>query len=66
MNDDFGQPYLSGNSTTSVEDICKIVLTIEFDLEDGHLLYIIGDPVVLGCWKQNTAILMSHTEHANI
>ncbi|XP_058747844.1 ribonuclease E/G-like protein, chloroplastic isoform X2 [Vicia villosa] len=54
------------NSTTSVEVPCKIVWTVEADLEDGHLLYITGDPSVLGCWKPNMAVLMSPTEHANI
>lgn len=55
-----------GNSATSVDDLCKIVWTVEADLEDGHLLYITGDPAVLGCWKPNMAVLMSPTEHTNI
>jgi len=66
MNDGSGLPYLSGNSTTSADDLCKIVWTVEADLEDGHLLYITGDPAVLGCWKPNMAVLMSPTEHTNI
>ncbi|CAI8585716.1 unnamed protein product [Vicia faba] len=55
-----------GNSTTSVEVPRKIVWTVEADLEDDHLLYITGDPDVLGCWKPNMAVLMSPTEYANI
>ncbi|GAU45170.1 hypothetical protein TSUD_245360 [Trifolium subterraneum] len=66
MNDESGQPYLSGNPTTSVDDLCKIVWTVEANLEDGHVLYITGDPAVLGSWKPNMALLMSRTEHANI
>ncbi|CAK8537720.1 unnamed protein product [Lathyrus sativus] len=54
------------NSTTRVEVPCKIVWTVEADLEDGHLLYITGGPAELGCWKPNMAVLMSPTEHANI
>lgn len=54
------------STTTSVEVPCKIVWTVEADLEDGHLLYITGDPAELGCWKPNMAVLMSPTEHANI
>jgi hypothetical protein len=66
MNDESGQPYLSGNPTTSVDDLCKIVWTVEANLEDGDLLYITGDPAVLGCWKPNMALLMSPTDHDNI
>ncbi|KAK7385490.1 hypothetical protein VNO78_31212 [Psophocarpus tetragonolobus] len=55
-----------GKSATSVDELCKIVWTVEADLEDGHLLYITGDPAVLGCWKPNMAVLMSPTEHVNI
>ncbi|XP_028214063.1 ribonuclease E/G-like protein, chloroplastic isoform X1 [Glycine soja] len=54
-----------GKSATSVDELCKIIWTVEADLEDGHLLYITGDPAVLGCWKPNMAVLMSPTEDAN-
>ncbi|XP_019431595.1 PREDICTED: ribonuclease E/G-like protein, chloroplastic isoform X1 [Lupinus angustifolius] len=55
-----------GKPTGSVDELCKIIWTVEADLDDGHLLYITGDPAVLGCWKPNMALLMSPTEHANI
>ncbi|XP_028200298.1 ribonuclease E/G-like protein, chloroplastic isoform X5 [Glycine soja] len=55
-----------GKSATSVDELCKIIWTVEADLEDGHLLFITGDPAVLGCWKPNMAVLLSPTEHANI
>ncbi|TKY56428.1 Ribonuclease E/G protein [Spatholobus suberectus] len=55
-----------GKPATSVDELCKIIWTVEADLEDGHLLYITGDPAVLGCWKPHMALLMSPTEHANI
>lgn len=54
-----------GKSATSVDELCKIIWTVEADLEDGHLLFITGDPAVLGCWKPNMAVLMSPTEDAN-
>lgn len=66
MNDGSGQSNFSGKPATSVDELCKIIWTVEADLEDGHLLYITGDPAVLGCWKPNMAVLMSPTEHANI
>lgn len=39
---------------------------MEADLAEGQLLYISGEPVALGCWKPETAILMSPTDHSNI
>nr|KYP45338.1 Ribonuclease E [Cajanus cajan] len=54
-----------GKPATSVDELCKIIWTVEADLEDGHLLYITGDLAELGCWKPNMAVLMSPTEHAN-
>jgi len=66
MNNGSGQFAFSGKSATSVDELCKIIWTVEADLEDGHLLFITGDPAVLGCWKPNMAVLLSPTEHANI
>ncbi|RDX95050.1 Ribonuclease E/G-like protein, chloroplastic, partial [Mucuna pruriens] len=66
MNDGSGQSDFSGKPATSVDELCTIIWTVEADLEDGHLLYITGDPAVLGCWKPNMAVLMSPTEHVNI
>ncbi|KAF7833213.1 ribonuclease E/G-like protein, chloroplastic isoform X1 [Senna tora] len=56
----------SGKQSTCVDELCKISWTVEADLEDGQLLYITGDPAVLGCWKPTMAIPMSPTEHANL
>ncbi|XP_057442316.1 ribonuclease E/G-like protein, chloroplastic isoform X2 [Lotus japonicus] len=66
MNFESGRSDFSGKPTTSVDELCKIIWTVEADLEDGHLLYITGDPAELGCWKPNMAMLMSPTEHTNI
>lgn len=66
MNYESRQSEFSGKPTTSVDELCKIIWTVEADLEDGHLLYVTGDPAELGCWTPNMAALMSPTEHANI
>ena len=66
MNNEHGQSDISGRPTTNVDELCKIIWTVEADVEDGHLLYITGDPAVLGCWKPKKAVLMSPTEHANV
>jgi len=66
MNNKSGRSDFAGKSATSVDELCKIIWTVEADLEDGHLLYLTGDPAVLGCWKPNMAVLLSPTEHANI
>ncbi|KAL6330538.1 hypothetical protein AAG906_040468 [Vitis piasezkii] len=55
-----------GNSSTAFKGLCKVIWTIEADLEDGQLLYITGDPNVLGCWEPDMAVLMSPTEHTNL
>ncbi|KAK9134008.1 hypothetical protein Scep_013536 [Stephania cephalantha] len=41
------------------QEVCKVLWTIEADLEEGQLLYITGDPAPLGCWNPEMAILMS-------
>ena len=53
-------------STATFKGMCKVVLTIETDLEAGHLLYVTGDPSALGCWEPEMAVLMSPTKHANL
>lgn len=55
-----------GLSTATFEGLYEVVWTVEADLAEGQLLYISGEPVALGFWKPETAILMSPTEHANI
>lgn len=55
-----------GNSTSTSKGLCKVVWTIEADLSDGQLLYLTGDPNVLGCWEPDIGILMSPSEHANM
>lgn len=58
--------YISGNSSTAFRGLCKVVWTIEADLEDGQLLYITGDPNVLGCWEPDMAVPMSPTEQTKL
>ena len=48
------------------EGVCKVVWTIEADLEVDQLLYLTGDPITLGSWEPNMAIQMSPTHHANL
>ncbi|CAJ1970604.1 unnamed protein product [Sphenostylis stenocarpa] len=55
-----------GKSATNVDELCKVIWTVEADLEDGQLLYVTGEPAVLGCWKPNMAVLLSPTENTNI
>ncbi|XP_062107107.1 ribonuclease E/G-like protein, chloroplastic isoform X2 [Humulus lupulus] len=52
--------------TATLKGTCKVVLTIETDLKAGQLLYVTGDPIALGCWDLEMAVLMSPTEHANL
>lgn len=56
----------SGESSTTFTGLCKVVWTVEADLAAGQLLYITGDPVVMGCWEPEMAILMSPVQQANI
>ncbi|KAA0059215.1 ribonuclease E/G-like protein [Cucumis melo var. makuwa] len=53
----------SGEGKTGV---CKVVWTVEADLEADQLLYLTGDPIALGSWEPNMAIQMSPTHHANL
>lgn len=55
-----------GKSASAIQGLCEIVWTVEADLEASQLLYITGDPSVLGCWDPDMAILMSPTEHENL
>ncbi|XP_059449230.1 ribonuclease E/G-like protein, chloroplastic isoform X1 [Corylus avellana] len=55
-----------GKSSTTLKELWRIVWTIEADLTAGQLLYITGDPDVLGSWDPEMAILMSPTEHTNL
>lgn len=44
----------------------EVVWSVEADLGDGQLLYLIGDPIALGCWDPHTALLMFPTQHLNL
>ncbi|KAF8409769.1 hypothetical protein HHK36_005848 [Tetracentron sinense] len=56
-----------GNSDPPGQELCKVLWTVEADLADGQLLYITGDPIALGCWEPESAVLMSpSSEHANL
>ncbi|KAL5794363.1 hypothetical protein ACOSP7_002957 [Xanthoceras sorbifolium] len=55
-----------GLSPNPFEGLCEVVWTIEADVAPGQLLYITGDPGVLGCWDPDMAILMSPTEDGNL
>ncbi|CAK7349156.1 unnamed protein product [Dovyalis caffra] len=53
-------------STTVCRGLCELVWTVEADLAAGQLLYITGDPVVLGSWDPEMAILMHPTSRPNL
>ncbi|GLT51136.1 hypothetical protein SLA2020_245660 [Shorea laevis] len=55
-----------GLSIPTFQGLCKIVWIMEADVEEGQYLYITGDPVALGCWEPEIAILMSPTGQTNI
>ncbi|KAG9448523.1 hypothetical protein H6P81_008488 [Aristolochia fimbriata] len=55
------------NMDTSPWDLCKVLWCIEADITDGQLLYVTGDPLGLGCWEPEMAILMSPSnEQSNL
>lgn len=54
------------NNTVCQEGLCELVWTVEADLAPGQLLYVTGDPVVLGCWDPEMAILMHPISHPNL
>ncbi|KAL3573060.1 hypothetical protein D5086_026964 [Populus alba] len=54
------------NNTVCQEGLCELIWTVEADLAPGQLLYVTGDPVVLGCWDPEMAILMHPISHPNL
>ncbi|XP_068636891.1 ribonuclease E/G-like protein, chloroplastic [Aristolochia californica] len=55
------------NMDTKPRDLCKVLWSIEADIADGQLLYVTGDPLSLGCWEPEMAILMSpSSEQSNL
>ncbi|KAF9623666.1 hypothetical protein IFM89_003698 [Coptis chinensis] len=58
--------FLLDSTTSSPQQLCKVLWTVEADLADGQLLYITGDPISLGCWEPDTAVLMFPTQHTNL
>ncbi|XP_042498170.1 ribonuclease E/G-like protein, chloroplastic isoform X1 [Macadamia integrifolia] len=65
----FRSPVMSvskGNFSISCRELCKVLWTIEANVEDGQLLYITGDPTALGYWEPEMAVLMTPAEHSNL
>lgn len=56
----------SGLSSSPFEGLCEVVWTVEAEVAPGKLLYLTGDPDVLGCWDPDMAILMSSSEDGNL
>lgn len=57
----------NGESALTCKGICKVIWSLEADIEDGYRIFITGDPVSLGCWEPEMAILLSpSTECANL
>ncbi|XP_073002315.1 ribonuclease E/G-like protein, chloroplastic isoform X3 [Typha latifolia] len=48
-----------GDSAITCRGLCKVLWTIEADILDGNLIFITGDPVTLGCWEPEMAVLLS-------
>lgn len=63
---DVAHSDFSGHSTIPSKGLCEVVWTVEADLAAGQLLYITGDPIVLGCWQPEMAVLLCPTEHENL
>lgn len=57
---------IADETSITSEGLCKVVWTIEADLEADQLLYLTGDPIALGSWEPNMAIQMSPTDRANL
>lgn len=57
---------ITDGTSIASEGVCKVVWTIEADLEADQLLYLTGDPIALGSWEPNMAIQMSHVDHSNL
>lgn len=57
---------IADGTSIASEGICKVVWTIEADLEADQLLYLTGEPIALGSWEPKMAIQMSPTDHANL
>ncbi|CAO2201342.1 unnamed protein product [Urochloa humidicola] len=47
------------DSTTTCKGFCTISWNLKADIQDGHLIFITGDPVTLGCWESNMAVQLA-------
>lgn len=57
----------NGERAMTCKGLCEVHWSIEADIADGHLIFITGDPVTLGCWEPEMAVVLSPcTEHANL
>lgn len=59
--------FFSGDSALTCKGLCKVLWNLEADIADDYPIFITGDPVTLGCWEPEMAILLSPcTECANL
>ncbi|XP_073098580.1 ribonuclease E/G-like protein, chloroplastic isoform X2 [Elaeis guineensis] len=49
----------NGDSALTCKGLCKVLWNLEADIADDYLIFITGDPVTLGCWEPEMAILLS-------
>ncbi|KAJ3698275.1 hypothetical protein LUZ61_001980 [Rhynchospora tenuis] len=64
----FSSPSMSQISDVSgvaCKGLCTVLWSIETDIADGFVMYLIGDPVALGCWDPNLAIPLSRSFHTS-
>jgi len=59
--------FLSGDSAKKCKGFCKILWSIEAEIADGCIIFLTGDPVNLGCWEPEMAVvLFPSSERANL
>lgn len=52
--------FLTEDSTITCKGkgFCTISWNLKADVEAGYQIFITGDPVTLGCWESNMAVLL--------
>ncbi|KAJ0989715.1 hypothetical protein J5N97_008071 [Dioscorea zingiberensis] len=60
-------PLRNGDSAVTCDGLCNVLWSIEADVGEGYLIFLTGDPVSLGSWEPDMAVLLSPSkEHANL
>lgn len=57
----------NGDLSKACKGLCTVLWSIEADIAEGYILFVTGDPVILGCWKPSMAVVLSPSSiQANI